>query len=250
MPKIQKIDYLEEFKIELENIDKLEQTPMIIREIAIQGLDNAIGEIIATGKMGLTKQSLENSKRGLENIGEQSIKNNFKIIYSQMCILAVSSLEATLKKYFEDALSNFSNINQANKDLKEIKISLAELVENNLIYSGEFGKLVLSKTNLSFQDLKSIKRIFSEYISYDIRLDSETEKQICFFLEARHVLVHKGGIADEKFIKSTNLFGANLKNYAVGDRIDVGMNDWLSIKNSFIELVEQLDKYKPKNNII
>jgi len=28
------------------------------------------------------------------------------------------------------------------------------------------------------------------------------------------------------------------------------MNDWLSIKNSFIELVEQLDKYKPKNNII
>ena len=49
---------------------------------------------------------IENTKKALENISESSIKNNFKIIYSQMCVLAVSSLEAILKRYFEDSLNN------------------------------------------------------------------------------------------------------------------------------------------------
>lgn len=241
MSKTPKVDYVKDFKKELSNIDKLEQTPNLIKNVAIQALDSAIN---SNGIQTTTRTILERNKESLENIEERSIRNNFSIIYSQMCILAVSSLEATLKKYFENVLSDFSNINQSNDELKKIKISLSELVENNLKFSGKFGKLILDKTSLSFQDLKSIKRIFSEYISKDIVLDAETEKKISFFLEARHVLVHKGGIVDDKFVQSTTFFDANLKGYKKGDRIEVNASDWGDIKNIFIELVAQVTQYR------
>jgi hypothetical protein len=241
MVKILKVDYVKDFKKELSNIDKLEQTPNLIKNVAIQALNSAIN---SSGIQTTTKAILERNKESLENIGDRSISNNFSIIYSQMCILAVSSLEATLKKYFENALSDFSNINQSNDELKKIKISLNELVENNLKFSGKFGKLIINKANLNFQDLKSIKRIFSEYISKDIILDTEMEKKTCFFLEARHALVHKGGIADDKFIQAVFSFNANIKDYKKGDRIEINASDWDDIKNIFTELVAQVTKYR------
>ena len=46
-----------------------------------------------------------------------------------MCILAVSSLEAILKKYFENALSDYSNINKDNKELETIRKQIRENTE-------------------------------------------------------------------------------------------------------------------------
>lgn len=244
MSKSPRVDYLNDFKKELANIDKLEQTPALIKDTAIQSLDAAIS---VRGLQNTIKTSLENSKRSLENIENKSINKNFKVIYSQMCILAVSSLEAILKKYFENALNDPSNINSSNEDLKSLKISLSELVENRLKFSGEFGKLVLSKANLNFQDLKSIKRIFLKYISKEVNLSSDTEKNICFFLEARHILVHKGGVIDNKFVKDTNSFDANMKSYKEGDVIEIDSKDWKNIKSSFSDLVEQITQYKVGN---
>lgn len=241
------VNYLGDFKKELSDIDKLEQTPNLIKSIAIQALSDAIS---SQGVQRTTRMTLERYKLSLENIGDRSIKNSFKVIYSQMCILAVSSLEATLKKYFENALSELSNINRSNEDLKNLRISLAELVESNLKFSGKFGKLVLDKTNLNFQDFKSIKRIFSGYISKEIVLESDVEKNICFFLETRHVLVHKGGVVDDKFVQATKYFGANIKNYKKGDRIEIDSNDWSNIKDTFAELVGQVTKYTVKNHVI
>lgn len=238
------VNYLKDFKKELDDIDKLEQTPKLIKSVAIQAVENAMA---IPGIQRTVQIGLERTKESLENIQDTSIQNNFKIIYSQMCILAVSSLEATLKKYFENALSDFANINQKNEELKTLKISLNELVENNLKFSGKFGRLILDKTNINFQDLKSIKRIFSGYISRNIVLDSEIEKYICFFLEARHVLVHKGGIVDSKFVQATNSFEANMKGYKEGDRIEISTDDWNKIKEVFSILVEKATSLRSKH---
>lgn len=238
-----RVDYIGNFKKGLADIDKLERTPGIIRDMAVQALGRASN---ASGIPTITRVELENSRAALENISDGSMRENFKVIYSQMCILAVSHLEATLKKYFENALNNFSNINQYNDDLKKIKISLAELVENKLKFSGKFGKLVLERVNLNFQDLKSIKRIFSDYLSRSISLDDNIQKKICFYLEVRHVLVHKGGIVDGKFVQATNSFGANIKSYTESDRVELNEQDWNDIKESFGELIDVLTRYKGK----
>lgn len=231
-----KTDYTEIFTAELGAIDKLEETPKAVKNVAVSALDSALAaEIKHT-----TRIALENAKKMLENIGDGSLKKNFKVIYSQMCILAVSSLEAILKQYFENAMSNIGNINKANKKLDELKVSLLDLVENDLKFSGQLGRLVLEKDKPSFQDLKSIKAVFKDYLSKDIQLKPGDEKTICFYLEARHVLVHKGGKVDAKFIRATESFGANIKSYKIRDTVSIDENDWAEIKRSLIELVKQV----------
>lgn len=243
--EIPNVDYLGDFKKELSDIDKLEQTPHFIKKMALQALDSAI----SAPELGLgVKKHIENAKKAMENISEDSINRNFRIIYSQMCILAVSSLEATLKKYFENALNGFNEINIENKDLKEIKISLAELAKNNLSYRSGFGSLVLEKVKLNFQDLKAIKRYFEDYLSKKIILDSDVEKTICFYLELRHVLVHKGGVIDKKFVDATDSFNANLKSYKEGDKASVDSDDWNAIKHSFSSLVGNVTVYTRVKN--
>lgn len=240
IPKKLNTDYLADFQAELINIDKLERTPALIKDIALQALTTAI-EI--QGVSTMAKNALNNQRTNLENIHEQSIAENFKVIYAQMCILAVSSLEATLKKYFENALNGFNGINLKNDELKETKITLAELAQNNLSYRGGFGSLVLEKTKLNFQDLQAIKRNFKNYLSKPIVLDSEDEKNICFYLEARHVLVHKGGFVDKKFTSATNSFNANIKGYNEKDKVEIDNSDWANIKKCFSKLVERTTKY-------
>ena len=237
-------DYVANFNKELDSIDKLEETPKIIRKQAVQALDTIL--VNSNDLVFTDRNIIENTKKALENISESSIKNNFKIIYSQMCVLAVSSLEAILKRYFEDSLNNLKNINRKNKKLKESKISFYELVENNLKFNGHFGKLVIEKNKPNFQDFKSIKSVFEDYLSKEIILNNDKEKKICFYLEARHVLVHKGGIVDEKFISATESFDANIKGYKKGDPIEINEEDWSSIKVVLGELVSQVTKQNKK----
>lgn len=237
-------DYVADFNRELESIDKLEETPKIIIKQAVQALDTILTN--SNNLVFTDKNILENTKQALENISESSIKNNFKIIYSQMCVLAVSSLEATLKKYFENSLNNLENINKENKRLKESKISFYELVENKLKFSGQFGKLVVEKNKPNFQDLKSIKSVFKDYMAKEIILKEEMEKKICFYLEARHVLVHRGGIVDEKFISATESFNANIKDYKEDDPIEIDEADWSSMKIVLGELVSQVTRQNKK----
>ena len=234
------IDYLSDFQAELTDIDKLERTPNLIKNIAIQTLESAIS---IPGVSTMAKTALSHQVTALENIDDQSVTENFKVIYAQMCILAVSSLEATLKKYFENALNCFNGINLSNKDLNETKITLAELAKNKLSYRGGFGSLVIEKTKLNFQDLQAIKRNFENYLSKRILLTKETERNICFYLEARHVLVHKGGIADKKFVDATESFSANIRDYRSGDKIEINSSDWTNIKSCLLELVREVTKF-------
>ena len=237
-------DYVADFQSDLEDIDKLESTPDLIRGVAIDSLDRAIATV---GVPNTVKQALKNSKLSIENIKQESIADNFKTIYVQMCILAVSSLETTLKRYFVNTLKQPENINSDSKRLQEIKLSLKDIVDHELKFGGKVGQIILDKASLNFQDLQAIKRNFKEFSDKDIRLDKKTEENICFYLESRHILVHKGGVIDKKFIDATGSFGANIKQYKVGDKIELDSSDWSNIKDSFTGLVEGATKRRGKS---
>lgn len=232
-------DYTEDFNESLRKINKLSQTPNTILDIALNGLNNTL----KYDPKPVVKNEISKSIAVLENIETSSIQENFKIIYSQMCILAVSVLESILKKYFVNALKDLRNINRSLKDLSTIKLTLAELLEGNMRIGGSVGEIIIEKTKPNFQDLKSIKRIFKDYMSKDVTLTSELEKKICFYLELRHNLVHHAGIIDSKFIESTNNFKANIKPYKLGDEVDLSEDDWNNIKKCFVELVKEITKY-------
>jgi hypothetical protein len=235
-------DYYQDYKKSLETIDKLESTPSIIKHQAISALEHALNQ---QGISHQAKQALRNSKELLENLSDKSIKSNFKIIYAQMCILAVSSLEAILKRYFENAAIDSSNINREYEKLSNLKLSLKEIFDNDLKFGGKIGKLILEKDNqINFQDLKSIKNVLKNYFMKDIVLDDSTEKNVCFYLEIRHLLVHKGGRVDDKFISATKVMNANIKNYEKNDLVELDENDWKNIKISFLSIVKETTKQR------
>lgn len=228
--------YLDLFKEELENIGKLAETPNLMREVAIAGIDYALKQ-----KLNYAAQmSLQKTKKSLENISESSISSNYRIIYNQMGILAVSSMEATLKNFFRDKVSKLDNLNVGNKKLEEIKITALDLVNHNLDFSQEFGELLLEKETNSFQNLKLIKETFRNYLNKEIALDDASEKLIIFYLESRHLLVHKSGRVDDRFVSATSKMSANINNYKIGDKVEFDEKDWNNMKTVFVKLVEKI----------
>lgn len=230
-------ELLKAFERELDNIEQLKSTPDLIKMVAIKALGNAI----STENLKHTiKTKLGNAKKSLENIKEESIGNSFKIIYTQMCVLAVSSLEANLKKYFVERLSDSNNINKSSNSLKNTKISLEDILDLGPDLSNEIGRIIFEKANLNFQDLKSIERNFDEYANIKLTINNDEKRTICFYLEIRHVIVHRGGKIDNKFVNNTNKFSSNLKNYKQGDTVELGEKDWLNIKTSFVNFMSDI----------
>ena len=239
MPNQPTTDYLAQFTSQLNEIDKLEATPGLVRDLAMQTLDNASK---TAGLPRSTKQILENGSQALGNITTGSLAANFKVIYAQMCVLAVSSLEALLKTYFANAADAYRQLDADNPKLGQIKITLKEVLASDLRFGGKIGNLILEKDKLSFQDLKSIKEVFKTYFGRELTLTTDQEKQLCFYLECRHVLVHKGGKVDQRFVRSTAVMQANLKGYTESQVIEIDAGDWGDIKTSFSALVAEVTR--------
>ena len=85
------------------------------------------------------KNIIQNGIKSLKNIKEESMKEQFSVIYSQMCVLAVSSLEAILKDYFVDSFNDKTDINIENKKLNEIKVTIRDIIDNELNFDNKLG---------------------------------------------------------------------------------------------------------------
>lgn len=235
-------EYVIKLKSRFEKIEKLESMPMIMRDQAVQCLEKVINE--SKKLVHNDKKVIQNNIDSLENIKEESMKEQFSVIYSQMCVLAVSSLEAILKDYFVDSFNNKTDINMENKKLNEIKVTIRDIIDNELNFDNKLGSLILERDKPNFQDLKSILSNFKNYFNKEIKLESDLQKKLCFYLEIRHLLVHKGGVVDKKFINSTKVLGANIKNYKAGDTVEIKSSDWIDMKQAFLSLMDILTRGK------
>ena len=239
-------EYVTILKSRLEKIEKLESTPMIMRDQAVQCLRRLLKKAQLKHK---EKNRIENKINLLENIKEESMKEQFSVIYSQMCVLAVSSLEAILKEYFVDSFNDKTDINIENKKLNEIKVTIRDIIDNELNFDNKLGALIIERDKPNFQDLKSILNNFKNYFNKEIELESNLQKKLCFYLEIRHLLVHKGGVVDKKFINSTKVLDANIKNYEVGDTVEIKSSDWVDMKQAFLGLLDTLTRGKVAGEI-
>lgn len=214
------------FEESLREIGRLIEVPSFVKELVLQSLD----DIDFTSLDFEGKNRLENCKKSIGNISEQSLSSSFAIIYNQVCILAVSSLSAYLENYFKDCIQarwdkiDFSGI--------DIKISLGEIGEYGFDISSNIGAIILKKDNtIKFQDLQSTLRSFEKYFGVNITMEENLKKEIIFYQQCRHAIVHQNGIADADFIKKTGT--ANKKNYIIGDTIQLGSKDWIDIVTAF-----------------
>ncbi len=233
--------YVTKLQSRLDEIEKLESTPMVMRDQATQCLETVLNSSQLTYN---DRKIIKNKITLLENIKEKSMREQFSVIYSQMCVLAVSSLEAILKDYFVDSFNDKTDINIENKKLNEIKVTIRDIIDNELNFDNKLGALILERDKPNFQDLKSILNNFKNYFNKEIELEGDLRKKLCFYLEIRHLLVHKGGVVDKKFINSTKVLDANIKNYKVDDAVKIKSSDWTDMKQAFLSLLDMVTRGK------
>ena len=233
--------YTTKLRSRLDEIENLESIPMVMRDQATQCLETVLNSSQLTYN---DRKIIKNKISLLENIKEKSMREQFSVIYSQMCVLAVSSLEAILKDYFVDSFKDKTDINMENKKLNEIKVTIRDIIDNELNFDKKLGALILERDKPNFQDLKSIRSNFKNYFNKEIKLESDLEKKLCFYFETRHLLVHKGGVVDKKFINSTKVLDANIKNYKVDDVVEIKSSDWTDMKQAFLSLLDMVTRGK------
>ena len=235
--------YSKEIKQSLDDINKLIEVPSLIQRMTL----DTLREFDVSQFKNTDKTKFKNLTQSIENISDGSIKEAFKIIYNQTCVLAVSALSATLEKYFINfVVAHWSKINFSKEDAK---LSLAEISKYDCNIKPFLGKILLEKVNsIKFQDLQSTKRSFDKYCKKTVTIDNETEKSIIFYQQCRHVLVHKNGYIDGEFLKKVG--DNNIKNYGIGDKIELDRADWENIKINFSKLVDLITTHKSEYDLV
>jgi hypothetical protein len=231
------VNYIAEFDQELGEIDKLVETPDLMRNHAVSVLNTVLNGNLPNS----FKKTVENGILALEHISDASIRSNYEAIYNQCCVLAVSLLGAKIEKYFV----NYGNYHwkqiDTSKKGKEIKFSLGELAENGFNLRSNITSLIKAKDNsISFQDLLSTKRTFEDYFHRTIEIPPATQKKLIFYQQCRHNIVHVAGYADTSFVSRVTSQSANIKSYSAGDKIALDAQDWKNIKTTFKHFMEIL----------
>lgn len=234
--------YSKEISQSFSDINRLIDVPNLIQGMTLVNLKGFDLSLLKNTE----KAKFNNLIKSIENISDGSIKESFKIIYNQVCVLAVSALSATLEKYFINFI--IAHWNKMDFSKEETKISLAELSKYNFNIKPFLGNILLEKINsINFQDLQKTKISFEKYCKKKIVLDKEVETAIIFYQQCRHILVHKNGYVDKEFLKKVG--DNNIKKYQIGDKIELDKSDWESIKNNFLELVNMVTIQKSEYDL-
>ena len=177
--------------------------------------------------------------QSLEYIQENdSLRPQYQTIFNQCLVLLVSYFSSAVSEIFKSCLI-YSNSNNLLRE--EIKISIGELKLLDFNLSENFGELVATKKDISFQDMQSILRAFETYFEYKTEKNKDINN-IILSQACRHVIVHKGGVVDEKLIKQvSSAEPRDVKdNLNINENIQFSPDEIEIIGKSMIEYINKL----------
>jgi hypothetical protein len=184
-----------------------------------------------------------NTLKNLENIrNHDSLRPGFQALVNQSAVLLASYFASGVSQLFRVAIAA-SLVQRPSKALEqhELKFTVKELkgMEGELIDA--IPDLIAEGPGVSFQDTKSIQRVFYDYLDVDILRD-EVTNDVSVALALRHVLVHNGGIVDRKCFRQTKesfprRFRQEIK---LGETINFKTEEIRAVGETMIEYVQRL----------
>ncbi|MBQ4915498.1 hypothetical protein J8L85_13670 [Maribacter sp. MMG018] len=168
-----------------------------------------------------------------------------------------NNIEVNARKAIEKIISNANNIaiiqetleTSLNKDEATIitksivEKSISEIVGTLQNYSESIYNS-LSEKNAPFNAFQNVEKSNKLWVSllgkgYKDWLTQSEIKHLHFYTQKRHLLEHKGGIVDSKYIEKT---GDN--KYQVGERIIIKPSDSICLGEITIKLLNQISELK------
>ena len=161
-------------------------------------------------------------------------QSKYQPVYNQCMVLLVSHFASVISSVFNETLTTYLK----HKDSlpgkicnKEYKFKLGELNELQYDLSKEIGRMIARRSDISFQDMKSIARAFDDFFNIQIERNQNTSNIIAA-QALRHAIVHNGEKVDNNCI-------GQLKNAA--DRVflfDVSLGEDIKIDKDILEKVK------------
>lgn len=189
------------------------------------------------GSLADSEQKLKRAEREKE-LAQREVDSDFPLLHEQATIALWSSLEALVRSFVAHWLANTPEA-WAVESVKKLRVKI-----------GDYEPLGLFDRCLWITDLvdqevsgplrNGVKRFESllEPFGLSGRVEAECQKTLFELSQVRHVLVHRRGIADPKFISACPWL--NLKS---GDEIRVSHGMWIDYSNAtgayVLELIQR-----------
>ena len=177
----------------VEDVYRLVEFDHVILGIAIdqlKALEERLGRSHGIDNPRLTAA---NTRRNLENVRQNdSLRPRFEIINNQCVVLIVSVFASAVAELYRSAIHYLATEgSNAKLNDEEIKFTIAEIINADANLSERIGNLMEEKKDISFQDMKSIGRAFSEY--FEVKIEkNQCVNNIIMAQAGRHVIVHDG----------------------------------------------------------
>ena len=244
----------ENFLIHISAVEKLMNFDRDVLDAAISQIRSLKDKLIQHHKLDNPSLTADNTLKILEGIREHdSLRSRYNTIFNQALVLLVSYFAASVHDLFRQGICEALKQDNDSKLLKEqIRITFGELKEANYNLHELAPDLLIQLKDISFQDTQSIKRSFSDYLEIEIEKTGKVN-DIILGQACRHVIVHSGGVVDDKLIRQvSNATPRQVKTTIVqGEQIQFTDSEVMHIAESMRSYINELsDKvyYKYKIN--
>jgi hypothetical protein len=192
----------ENFESNINSVKQLLTFDKVILGIAINKLQNVYEKQTEKGIADSHAYSVKNALDALQTIhSHNSTRHSYKTINQQCIVLFVSHFATAISDLFKTGI-NYSIACGLTTHFKneEVKLSVNDLINCDFNLQDSFGSIIANKEDASFQDMKSIGRIFGKYFD-TVMEKNECVNNIIVSQAARNSIVHASGKADDRFQK-------------------------------------------------
>lgn len=235
---------VETFKINVKSVEGLINFDREVLSLAIDSIEE-LHESLTTMREPILDDR-RNGKRTLDILRpihtNDSLKARYSIINNQAIVLLVSYFASAVADIFRKS-ANIAVTKHEDKRVldSELKLKVSELMKVEDSFGEIIGDILINKNNISFQDMKSIKRSFEKYFGIKISKDHNVNN-IILSHACRHSIAHEAGIINTARINQIK--GAEprdlKKNLVAGNTIHFTEEEINIISSSMIAYIVNL----------
>lgn len=171
---------------------------------------------------GLARQikRTEEIIRGVRD--NDSLKARFQLIFNQAVVLLVSYFGSAVEDIFKLGVASALAKGECRALLEaELKLSFAEIRDQDWNLREAAPDILVEKKDLSFQDMQAVSRAFRDYLNVEIPRD-KTVNNIVLAQACRHVIVHSAAVTNPRLLRQVRkATPRDLKlELANGERVD------------------------------
>jgi hypothetical protein len=175
-----------------------------------------------------------------------SLRAKYETIANQGVVLLASYFGSALEDLFRAGLAVVLSERPHSEKVSDDKLtlSLSQLVDIRE-QPDVLIDIFLLKKDISFQDMQSVVRSFSDYLGIEIERNADMD-DIIFGQAARHAIVHRGALADARFLHQ--IAHAKLRkitpSFSKGDRIQFSNPEVEQLGDSMSRFIDAVGRQK------